>query len=215
MCGRGVRPDGAELAAAIEAEQVDDDLLALPVRYNLAPTDPLGVLWCHSERNRLSVARWGVPRRGGGVAINARDNHLRGGTWARLLRACRAVVPLRGFYEWERTSRQPWYLRRRDGALLLLAGLLLDEPAGRHAAIVTTDPSKDVEGIHDRMPAILEPSMVAPWLQGGDTAMLLGLLRPAVEGTLLRHPVSRAVGNVRNDRPDLVRAVTLEQAELF
>ncbi|MEM7152032.1 MAG: SOS response-associated peptidase [Myxococcota bacterium] len=208
MCGRGVRPDGAELVEMLEAELVDEEVAALPARYNLAPTDPVGVLRRDPQRGRqLSVARWGVPRRRGGIAINARDDRLRSGLWAPLLRRSRAVVPLLGFYEWEKPQRQPWYFRRGDGSLLLLAGLVSTDDDGLHTTIVTTDPSSDIGGIHDRMPAVLEPDCVEPWLMGEDLDMLTSLVQPAVAGTLVRHPVSKAVGNVRNDGPQLIEAV--------
>jgi len=217
MCGRGVRPDGAKVAEAIKAELVDDELRDLPMRYNLAPTDPVGVIWSDSSRRRLSVARWGVPRRRGGIAINARDDRLRSGIWVRLLRSSRAVIPLCGFYEWEGPQRQPWYFRRSDDGLMLMAGLILDDPTGRHVAIVTTTPSGDIGGIHDRMPAILEPNMVDPWLRSEELAMVLDFVRPTPEGTLRRHAVSRAVGNVRNDGPELIEplAESPTQRELF
>ncbi|MEX1365757.1 MAG: SOS response-associated peptidase [Nannocystaceae bacterium] len=217
MCGRGVQPDGAELIEGLEAQLVDAEVRGLPARYNLAPTDPVGVLRREGDARRLSVARWGVPRRRGGIAINARDDRLRSGIWAPLLRRGRAVVPLRGFYEWQGPQRQPWYFYRGDGGLLLLAGLVLADDAGLHATIVTTGPSGDIGGIHDRMPAVLEPDMVAPWLEGQDPAMLGQLVRPAPEGTLRRHSVDKAVGNVRNDGPELIEPVPAapQQAELF
>lgn len=217
MCGRGVRPEGPELVEGLEAELVDEEVRVLPARYNLAPTDPLGVLRLDAGQRRLSVARWGVPRRRGGIAINARDDRLRSGLWAPLLRKSRVVVPLRGFYEWEKPQRQPWYFHRGDGGLLLLAGLASTDDAGLHTTIITTGPSPDIGGIHDRMPAVLEPGMVAPWLGGEDLDMLVDLVRPAPEGTLARHPVGKAVGNVRNDGPELIEPISLEprQAELF
>lgn len=217
MCGRGVRPDGAELVELIEAELADEELRALPARYNLAPTDPVGILHRDAGTRRLSVARWGVPRRGGGVAINARDDRLRTGMWGPMMRRTRAVVPLRGFYEWEGPKRQPWYFRRGDEGLLLLAGLVHLDPNGLHTTIITTEPSEDIGGVHDRMPAILEPDMVRPWLEADDAAMLLSMVRPAAPGTLLRHPVDKAVGNVRNDSPALIEPAALApaQVELF
>lgn len=217
MCGRGVRPDGVELAESIEADVVDAEVRALPARYNLAPTDPLAVLRRDEAGRHLVVARWGVPRHRGGIAINARDDRLRGPMWRTMLRRGRAVVPLRGFYEWEKPQRQPWYYRRGDGGLLLLAGVVLGDADGLHAAIVTTDASGDIGGVHDRMPAVLEPDMVEPWLRGEDPELLQALVRPAPEGTLLRHPVSRRVSSVRNDGPDLIEPVApiATQRELF
>jgi putative SOS response-associated peptidase YedK len=223
MCGRGVRPEGAEIGEALAADLVDAEVLALPARYNLAPTDPLGVLRRDGSGRHVALARWGVPRRGGGLVINARDDRLRGPMWRTMIRRGRAVVPLVGFYEWQRPTRQPWLFRRRDGGLLLLAGLVLEDAAGLHAAIVTTEPSGDIGGIHDRMPAVLEPDMVEPWLRESDPGLLEALVRPASEGTLVRHPVSRRVGDVRNDGPELVVPVAMpgpvppaaRQGELF
>lgn len=217
MCGRGVRPDGVELAETIEADLVDAEVRALPARYNLAPTEPLAVLQRDDAGRHLRVARWGVPRHGGGIAINARDDRLRGAMWRTLLRRGRAVVPLRGFYEWQKPQRQPWYFRRGDGGLLLLAGLVLDHADGPHAAIVTTGPSSDIGGVHDRMPAVLEPDMVEPWLRGEDPELLQALVHPAPEGTLRRHPVSTRVNDVRNDGPELLEpaAPVATQGELF
>ncbi len=217
MCGRGVRPDGVELAEVIEAELVDDELRALPARYNLAPTDPVGVLWRDQGRRRLSVARWGVPRPRGGLAINARDDRLRGGMWRPMLARGRAVVPLRGFYEWEGPQRQPWFFAREDDRLLLLAGLVVTGLDALHTTIVTAPPSADIGGVHDRMPAILEPDMVEPWLCGRDPAMVLDLVRTAADGTLRRHPVSRDVNSVRNDGPQLMQPAALAptQVDLF
>jgi len=221
MCGRGVRPDGVELAETIAADLVDAEVRALPARHNLAPTEPLAVLRRDGNGRHLMLARWGVPRRGGGgIVINARDDRLRGPMWRTMLSRGRAVVPLRGFYEWQRPQRQPWYFRRRDGGLLLLAGLLLEDADGVHAAIVTTGPSADVAFVHDRMPAVLEPDMVEPWLHGGDPELLAALVHPAADGTLERHPVSKAVNDVHNEGPELLEPVPVAppvatQGELF
>jgi putative SOS response-associated peptidase YedK len=217
MCGRGVRSDGVELAEAIAADLVDPEVRALPARHNLAPTEPVVVLRRDPAGRHLQVARWGVPRHSGGIAINARDDRLRGPMWRTMLSRGRVVVPLRGFYEWQKPQRQPWYFHRGDGQLLLLAGLVLDDADGLHATIVTTEASGDMAGIHDRMPAVLEADMIEPWLQGGDPAMLTALIHPAVEGTLRRYTVGKRVNDVRNDGPELLEPATpiATQSELF
>ena len=221
MCGRGVRPEGVELVEALGADVVEPEVLALTARNNLAPTDALPVLRRDALGRHLMLARWGVPRHGGGgIVINARDDKLRGPMWRTMLARGRAVVPLKGFYEWQRPQRQPWFFRRRDGQLLLLAGLLLENADGLHAAIVTTSPSGDIGGIHDRMPAVLEPDMVEPWLHGGDPEMLTALVHPADDGTLERYAVGKRVNDVRNQEPDLLQplapaAPVATQGELF
>jgi len=65
-----------------------------------------------------------------------------------------------------------------------------------------------MDGIHSRMPVILEPGAWGHWLDPAvdDRDELESLLRPAPAGTLVHHEVGRAVGNVRNDGPELLAA---------
>jgi putative SOS response-associated peptidase YedK len=74
-------------------------------------------------------------------------------------------------------------------------------------AIVTTEANDDVEAIHTRMPVILEnDGTIERWLDNHlhDRDELEAMLIPAEAGTLARRRVGSAVGNVRNDRPDLI-----------
>jgi putative SOS response-associated peptidase YedK len=63
--------------------------------------------------------------------------------------------------------------------------------------------------IHDRMPVVLEENALDEWLDPAnrDQAGLKSLLVPSVGGTLDHRPVATAVGNVRNDGPELTEAV--------
>ncbi len=217
MCGRAVMSSGAEMADAVGAVVVDDEVEALAPSYNVAPTrHVITVAPVHGVR-RASVARWGLPRSGRGVTINARDDRLRANpVWRRLCRAGRVVVPLSGFYEWSgpRGQRQAWYFRRADRRPLLLAGLC-ERSAEPRAVVVTTSASSDVSEIHDRMPAILEPDVVEAWLESVVDAV--DLLRPADAGVLVRVAVSSAVNDSRSDGPELIEPVRPrpQQAELF
>ena len=66
--------------------------------------------------------------------------------------------------------------------------------------------------IHNRQPVVLERDNWEHWLdpEVTDREELEPLLVPTVEGTLVHHPVSKGVGNVRNDGPDLIEAIALE-----
>jgi putative SOS response-associated peptidase YedK len=54
------------------------------------------------------------------------------------------------------------------------------------------------------MPIILEPNAWPVWL-GEEEGDPIQLLRPAAEGFVRIWPMSKAVGNVRNDTPDLLQ----------
>jgi putative SOS response-associated peptidase YedK len=61
--------------------------------------------------------------------------------------------------------------------------------------------------VHHRMPVILPPEAWDAWLDpdNQDVEQLTVLLEPAPEDLLTLWPVDQAVGNVRNNRPELVR----------
>jgi hypothetical protein len=72
-------------------------------------------------------------------------------------------------------------------------------------AVITTDPNEVVEQLHDRMPCIIAEKDYDRWLQAGDPDRPpIDLLRPfdADETTAWR--VDKAVGNVKNDSPELI-----------
>ena len=58
---------------------------------------------------------------------------------------------------------------------------------------------------------VLERAQWDFWLDPSvtDVEKLQPLLAPTVEGTLVRHPVTKDVGNVRNNGPEMVEAIVL------
>ncbi len=150
----------------------------LTPRYNIAPSEPVLVIPNRTQR-LLRPARWGlIPHwatdaRIGQRLINVRNETLltREGFRAALERR-RCIIPADGFYEWqrdERGHRVPFYIRRRDGEPLAMAGLWdvwhpeEGEPVAS-CAIVTTDANELLAPIHDRMPVILAPESYETWL---------------------------------------------------
>ena len=73
--------------------------------------------------------------------------------------------------------------------------------------MVITEPNQFVAQYHDRMPVVLDRADVMPWLTG---AKGLELLKPAPEGVLNAHPVSRRVNSSKApDEPSLIESVSL------
>jgi putative SOS response-associated peptidase YedK len=217
MCGRYASTrSAADLAALFDA--VDESDEALVADYNIAPTDPAPIVRRSSRVTErvLSVARWGlVPawaRDASGAArmINARaETVATSSAFSRSFAQRRCLVPVDGWYEWVRPSRQPYFMTRADG--LALGGLwsTWGSDASRRLtfSIVTLPADGDLALVHNRMPLVLAPELWEDWLTGADPA---GLLRPPpreyAAGIELR-PVSAAVGDVRNDGPELIRPV--------
>ena len=79
--------------------------------------------------------------------------------------------------------------------------------------MLTTQAEDSLGHIHDRMPLMVERDRWSQWLDprvGGE----LSLLVPAAPGSLEAYPVSTAVGNVRNNGPELVEPLPLEDVPL-
>jgi putative SOS response-associated peptidase YedK len=127
--------------------------------------------------------------------------------------------PVDAFYKWERLDpkhKQPYAFRRADGDPVVFAGLRewWRDTQGHElntATIITTEAGPDMP-IHNRQPVVLDPTNWDLWLDPKmtDVEKLQPLPVPTVKGTLVHHPVSKNVGNVRNNRSELVEAIALE-----
>jgi putative SOS response-associated peptidase YedK len=226
MCGRyASTKSAADLASLFDAwDETDGSLVP---DYNVAPTDPVPIVR-HSERHTsarvLSVARWGlVPpwsadASGAARMINARvETVATSRAYGRPFAERRCLVPADGWYEWLRRpggGRQAYFMTRTDGGPLAFAGIWTAwAPPGKPTpplltfSVLTMPAADGFSRVHDRMPLVLEPIVWADWLTTDDPS---GHMRPPsreyAAGIELR-PVSPAVGNVRNDGPDLVRPV--------
>ena len=72
-------------------------------------------------------------------------------------------------------------------------------------AIVTTVANELMARIHDRMPVILEPRDYDRWLDRGiPEQQPVDLLRPYDAEEMEMHPANPAVGNVRNNGPEML-----------
>ncbi len=217
MCGRYASSRGAhDLAAHFEVEEVPDEELA--PSYNVAPTDPVPVVMERAGRRLLKVVRWGlVPSwakdaKGAARLINARSESIADKPAFRAAyQRRRCLVPADGYYEWKDDGgrKQPWFLTARDGGPLAMAGLyeVWSPPEGERlwtCTIITTSAPDELGEIHDRTPLLVPPGDWARWLDPEVPDPGESLLLPGVPGVLDAWPVSPAVGNVRNDGPELV-----------
>jgi len=225
MCGRiALFSPPAKMARLLEAtlaEGVDPE--GRP-SWNLGPTRHLDGVRAADGTRLLDRYRWGlIPSWAKDAAMGVRTFNARSETVATkpsfraAYKVRRLLVPFDGFYEWDRSATpkpQPHFFERADGAPVVCAGLWEtwrnpaepEEPEIRSATILTTGAGADMDEIHDRMPVILEQDTFDLWLTAAPDELdaLEPLLRPAPAGTLAHRPVSLAVGNVRNDGPELL-----------
>ena len=187
-------------------------------------------------QRQLRVLTWGlVPSWAKDAGIGSRMINARMETVAekpaykRAFAVRRCLLPADGYFEWYPTAqltsagkprKQPFFIRPRDGGVLAMAGLyeIWRDPSKSDDAddrfrwtctVLTTEAEDSLGHIHDRMPLMVERDRWADWLDprvGGR----LDLLVPAAPGGLEAFPVSTAVGNVKNNGPELVEPLPLE-----
>jgi putative SOS response-associated peptidase YedK len=226
MCGRIALYDEPGHVARILGADVDPDLAdAFRPSWNIGPTSRiLGVYDRRGERE-LTMFKWGlVPKWAKDPSairstFNARAETLASKPMFRTaFRSSRILVPVDAFYEWQTRApkeKQPYAFQRADGDPIVFAGLRewWRDAEGQElntATIITTEAGPDMP-IHNRQPVVLERTKWDFWLDPSvtDVEKLQPLLVPTVEGTLVRHPVTKDVGNVRNNGPELVEAIAL------
>ncbi|GAA5032248.1 SOS response-associated peptidase [Microbacterium fluvii] len=217
----------------LRADLIADDLPA--PSFNVAPTDRAAIVLDSTKTEpptrRIAAARWGlVPPWAkdssiGVRAFNARAEELEDKPMFRgAFEKRRAVVPVSGYYEWKTVDGQkiPHYIHPADGSPLLLAGLYewwKDAGAAEGVdpwllsfTILTRDAIGRLGSIHDRMPLFLDEDHADAWLDPS-TDNVRDVLDAAIDAapdvadSLDDHVVSKAVGNVRNNGPELIEPV--------
>jgi putative SOS response-associated peptidase YedK len=224
MCGRFVitSPPAAVRQVFGYAEQPN-----FPPRYNIAPTQPIPVVILENGARHFKLMRWGLipawvkdPRQFT-LLINARsETVLDKPAFKNAIKRRRCLIPADGHYEWRTAGgrKRPYFIHRRDGALLGLAGLAETwvGPNGEEVdtvAIVTAPASPDLAVLHHRVPVTIAAGDFERWLDGlnhdADSVMAL-LVGPEV-GEFAWHEVSTRVNAHANDDAQLTLPITDEQ----
>jgi len=193
------------------------------------------------QQRQLRAVRWGlVPSWAKDPAIGSRMINARMETVAekpafrKAFASRRCLVPADGYFEWYETAqtgpkgkpvKQPFFIRPRDGGVLAMAGLYEiwrdrsiedgDAPGAWRwtCTVITTSAQDDLGRIHDRMPLMVERDRWEDWLDPTHPGAL-DLLEPAAPGRLEAYPVSTLVSNVRNNGPELIAPLPLEESLL-
>ncbi len=227
MCGRYLRSvDKQRIAEAFHLRELPESFVLAP-DYNVAPStfQPVIRLRRDTGEREIVMMRWGmVPYFAKSAAefkgfstINAKGESLtEKALWRGPFQKRRCLVPADGFYEWLRIDpkqKQPFAYTLRNGKLFAFAGLWdawKDPETGewlQSFAIITTGANELTGAVHDRMPVMLVPRDYDRWLQRGEAHLPpVDLLRPYPAEDMAASPCNKAVGNVRNNGPEMLRA---------
>ncbi|KAJ3518669.1 hypothetical protein NMY22_g13558 [Coprinellus aureogranulatus] len=154
--------------------------------------------------------------------INARAENLAegGGMWGSIKGKKRCAVVCQGYYEWltKGKDKLPHFLKRKDGNLLLMAGLYdcatIDGRTIWTFSIVTTDANSEFSWLHDRQPVFLtNKTALDAWLDTSSQSWTKELsqfvLKPYHDESvpLECYQVPKEVGKIGNESPTFIEPV--------
>jgi putative SOS response-associated peptidase YedK len=220
MCGRFVITSDPEAVRRMfgYGEQPN-----FPPRYNIAPTQPIPVVYAEHGERHFRLMRWGLipswvkdPKQFS-LLINARlEGVNEKPSFRGAMKYRRCLIPADGFYEWQKTGsgKRPFFIHARSGEPFAFAGLWetwTDKDGGDidTVAIVTCAANRSIAQIHDRMPVIVPPEKFDAWLDCDkvDAKQAAALVGPAHEDFLDAYEISNRVNSVKNDSEENVARV--------
>jgi len=233
MCGRYARKsDKQRIAESFHVKEVPDFAMT-EADYNIAPSTFQPIIRESKETGdrELVSARWGLipfftkelKDIKGISTINAKaENVATSPTWRTPFKKRRCLVPASAFYEWPKggkAPKQPYVFEVDNGSMFAFAGLwdAWKDKNGhwlQSYSIITTTANEMMAQIHDRMPVILRPKDYDRWLSRDDGGQPpLDLLRPYESEEMEMSKANPAVGNVRNNGPEMLVCPTGSTAD--
>jgi len=186
-------------------------------RYNIAPSQNiLSVL--NTKSTSIQYIKWGLipfwskDEKIGSKLINARIETLQEKPSFRYsLKSKRCIIFADGFYEWDKNSsnkKLPYFISLKSQEPFAFAGLWdswknSDDIVIQSGTIITTKANELMNGIHSRMPVILQNDMILEWLSNEkfDMKLIEKLMEPYSSDKMEMHRVSTMVNNPVNDNP--------------
>lgn len=183
--------------------------------FNVAPTHVVPLLRVVGSEVVVDVMRWGLipiwakdPNIGSKM-INARSETItEKPSFKGLVPAHRCIIPMSGFYEWNRENpkaKVPYFVSRQDGRLMLGAGIWSDSPIvdeARTFSLITRDSVEDLSAVHDRSPVEFTAEEAVEWMSAARPP--LELFAPENQPRFQTLRVSTRVNAVRNNDSGLL-----------
>lgn len=222
MCGRFTQIQSRDDYLEFLAAKIENDIAYDPepiARYNVAPGTKVLLLNNRDDVLHLDPIHWGYAPEWWDKPplINAKvETAATSRMFKPLWDHGRAIVFADGWYEWKKEGdkKQPYYIYRKDRKPLFFAAIgkqpfdLGNEAEG--FLIVTAAADKGLVDIHDRRPLVFASDLGMEWINPETTGARASELAhdaatPPDEFTW--HPVTRAVGNVKNQGQELINPI--------
>ena len=228
MCGRYTRFAATELIYrhfGIRDRSLESSGSEFAPSWNVAPQTMQPVIRLNTDigAREMVLMRWGlVPFFAESPAVNYSTINAKAETlltkpaFREPFRRRRCLVPVNSYYEWQALDpkgkkKVTWAIGLKTEGPFALGGIWdrwvsPDKQLQLESySVITVVPNDLLRFMHDRMPLIIDPRDYTRWLEPGDPKRPpVDLLRPYDDELMKIWQVKPDVGNVRNDRPDLI-----------
>lgn len=224
MCGRfALSIPFNELAKLYKVK----NKVELKPNYNITPQSNIAVILhsCTRVDKEIHLLKWGlIPHWSkdasmGYKLINARADTIDSKpSFRESFKKRRCIIPAEGFYEWEKESKQPYFIKPKKG-LFSFAGIWDEwtDPQGhivKTCAIITTGASQSLAHIHERVPATLEEEEIDTWLHPETTVeRLKPHLHPPKDNEIEFWKVDRKVSKPENNNADFIKMLNINTVQ--
>lgn len=198
-----------------------DDVQVLYKRYNIAPTINVPIF---TNTKKYTYAHFGLipswAKDRSSININARSETVfEKNSFRESYKQRRCLIPINGYFEWEKDEQTknstPHIIKSTTHNYFAFAGIYeywYDNKIGQtilSCALLTTEPNKKIETIHDRMPVILEQKDWNTWLDLNSSYEELNkLYTPISSDNVNITEVNELVNSVKNDSIECIQKST-------
>ena len=227
MCGRYTHKlTWQQIVSLYRLTLPEEEPPGLRQSYNVAPTDVMPIIRAAGNGRELVMAGWGlIPywlkpedlAKKPFSTINARAETIRTSpTYREPFAKRRCLVTTTGWYEWQKLDekgrkKRPYHFKPKAEPFALAGVYDVWRGDGGRAitsfAIVTTDAAPSVTQYHNRMPVVLGDAQFDDWMRGTPD-QAAEIMKPFT-GEIEAWEVGPDVGNVKNNRPELMDRVSL------
>lgn len=195
--------------------------LTIPINFNVSPTQQVCAIFSDSNKIIQDFMQWKlVPAWANDSSpyniINTRlESITEKAVWRGLFRHKRCLIPVNGFYEWHKKTKQPYFIKSEDDELMFLAGIydikdFADGSLLPSFSILTKEANEQVSELHHRMPIILPYNQLEDYIINPNYQEVLTNCYTQREKMLRIYPVSKAVNKASNNYPELVKEYIIE-----
>jgi putative SOS response-associated peptidase YedK len=226
MCGRFAQY--SDIPAVARRFGIQEALVRAedgPPRFNIAPSANILAVRLDGEGQRELVRlkwglvpHWSVEPRTSYSTANARAETVDSKPAFRAaFKRRRCLIPAEGWFEWllipDQKTKQPWYYRGQQEAILAFAGLWERWEQGNQVlescTVIVGDANAVARPVHERMPVILGEEDWHDWLDPNLPAeSAKAMLRPCPDEWIRTYPVNRLVSYPKNDGPQLIEPLS-------